>query len=583
MKKIYLHIALLLISLWQPATAIEPGQRFVTVAFHDVVDSVADIEDDTVTTDRLIAFFDFLKGDGWTVLTLDDVQAAKNKTKTLPAKSVLITFDDGYESLYSRVFPLALAYNYPIVAALVGEWMDAPPSAMVPYGGKLVPRTKFLSWDAAREMQRSGLVEFASHTYSLHKDVLANPQGNRMPIAITQRFDEATGTYESQSQYEQFLIQNFKLDRAIFKRELKKLPRALVWPFGRYSEKSLDIAKRAGYQFALTLDPEPSDAADLLRIARYLPTRDPKLGEEIEYLRFQDRLPTVQRMACLDPAELISNSAQEFDRRLGVFIERTREMGVTNVVIPAAFVDQNQTVQSWFPTSASGVKSDDLSRIVWQVQTRAGVSPTISVPLKEMQRSGMSQSQIDHWFQDLGRMVPVQSLLIRDLQQVDRQNVIDKKAPVDGPWQTRAIRNHLDLTALPAYEQQAFKGVKTINAFRPGVQLYTLKHGEENFTVSDAIDLTLFTTSIDKNALNTAVNNIEQAGLLSKETTRRRVGLWLTDLAPPNPDQLSQASLYFQAHKGTAIGWCPDLWLQNHPNAAEVAPAVSAARFPLRP
>jgi len=583
MKKIYIIISLLVIALWQPAGAIEPGQRFVTVAFHDVVDSVAEIEDDTVTTDRLIAFFDFLKGDGWTVLTLDDVQDAERNKKILPPKSILITFDDGYESLYSRVFPLALAYNYPIVAALVGEWMDAPASAMVPYGGKLVPRTKFLSWDAVREMQRSGLVEFASHTYSLHKDVLANPQGNRMPIAITQRFDESTGTYESQSQYEQFLIQNFKLDRAIFQRELKKSPRALVWPFGRYSEKSLDIAMRAGYQFALTLDPEPSDAADLMRIARYLPTRDPKLGEEIEYLRFQDRLPTVQRLACLNPAELFSESAEEFDRRLGIVIERTREMGVTNVVIPAAFVDQNHTVQSWFPNSVSSVKTDNLSRIVWQIQTRSGVSPTISVPLKDMRRSAMSEAQIEQWFKDLGRMVPVQSLLISDLQQVDQQNAADNNGPVDGPWQTRARRNHLDLTVLPAYEKQAFNGVKAVSAFRPGVQLYTLKNGEDSFSVSDAIDLTLFKTSMQKDVFTRAVNNIQQAGLLSKESTRRRVGLWLSDLVPPNPDQLGQASSHFQAHQGTAIGWCPDLWLQNHPNAAKIAPAVSSARFPLRP
>jgi hypothetical protein len=43
------------------------------------------------------------------------------------------------------------------------------------------------------------------------------------------------------------------------------------------------------------------------------------------------------------------------------------------------------------------------------------------------------------------------------------------------------------------------------------------------------------------------------------------------------------ASLYFQANKGTALGWCPNLWLENIPNAQEVSPAVSAARFPLKP
>ena len=104
----------------QAAGDIAPGKRFVSVAFHDVVDDPSPLNADAVTTDRLVAFFDYLRGAGWTAISLDDVDAAQRGVRPLPDKAILITFDDGYESLYSRVFPLALAYRMPIVAALMG-------------------------------------------------------------------------------------------------------------------------------------------------------------------------------------------------------------------------------------------------------------------------------------------------------------------------------------------------------------------------------------------------------------------------------------------------------------------------------
>ena len=66
---------------------------------------------------------------------------------------------------------------------------------------QVVPRSNFISWAEAREMQASGLVEFASHSYDLHRGVQANPQGNMTPSAFTWRYDPATRRYETDAQY----------------------------------------------------------------------------------------------------------------------------------------------------------------------------------------------------------------------------------------------------------------------------------------------------------------------------------------------------------------------------------------------
>jgi biofilm PGA synthesis lipoprotein PgaB len=54
------------------------------------------------------------------------------------------------------------------VAALVGIWMADEAGGTVSYGGdRRVPRSNFITWAEAREMQASGLVEFASHSYAV--------------------------------------------------------------------------------------------------------------------------------------------------------------------------------------------------------------------------------------------------------------------------------------------------------------------------------------------------------------------------------------------------------------------------------
>src|SRR5262245_64442539 len=81
------------------------GQRFVSIAFHDVVDRRDQLETDAVTADSLAQFFDWLRGTGWSAISLDDAAAAARGVRPLPDKPILIAFDDGYESLYTRVFP----------------------------------------------------------------------------------------------------------------------------------------------------------------------------------------------------------------------------------------------------------------------------------------------------------------------------------------------------------------------------------------------------------------------------------------------------------------------------------------------
>ena len=59
--------------------------------------------------------------------------------------------------------------------------MEEAKDGQVFCGDRSVPREQFVTWPQVREMVASGLVEVASHSYSLHKGVTSNPQGSMPP------------------------------------------------------------------------------------------------------------------------------------------------------------------------------------------------------------------------------------------------------------------------------------------------------------------------------------------------------------------------------------------------------------------
>ena len=282
-------------------------------------------------------FFDWLKGSGWTAVSLDDLAAAARGVRPLPDKAILITFDDGYKSLYTRVFPLLKVYRFPIVAALVGIWMEGEAGGTVSYGGdRRVPRSNFISWAEAREMQASGLVEFASHSYALHRGVQANPQGSMTPTAVTWAYDPATRHYEDDRQYSARIRADLARSRSQLAANLGRAPRAMVWPYGRYTGPSLEVAKQLGFSFSLTLEAEAAYTSDLFAIHRYFPTRNPHLGEIADNLRFDAPRPRTRRIVCLrlDAMAAMGAGAQD-EAALGRLIEDVRTLGANTVMIHA--------------------------------------------------------------------------------------------------------------------------------------------------------------------------------------------------------------------------------------------------------
>jgi peptidoglycan/xylan/chitin deacetylase (PgdA/CDA1 family) len=119
-------------------------------------------------------------------------------------------------------------------------------------------------------MEASGLIEFASHSYDLHRGVRANPQGNFSSAAKTWQYDPVTRTYEDDAQYLARIRADLIHSRTLMETNLGHPPRTLAWPYGRYTGPALQVAKELGFTIALTLADEPAYTSDLhaIRSAR---------------------------------------------------------------------------------------------------------------------------------------------------------------------------------------------------------------------------------------------------------------------------------------------------------------------------
>ena len=293
-------------------------------------------------------------------------------------------------------------------------------------------------------------------------------------------------------------------------------------------------------------------------------------------VRLQEKLPTVRRLVCLNPGELWTGSDESTDERLGRAIERLRVLGSTTVVVDAFGRNAAGAVDhAWFPTDALPVKADVLSRIVWQLQTRAGVEVHVRVPASGAIGGPANPERTLKLFRDLGAGVPLSGLFIDDTPALAALNARDDSF-AGRPWETRAARDSIAAESLPLPEQTAIRAFREVQRARPwaSLTLVTDKPGNGG----SIADLTLQNISIPADGQPLPSGSDQQI----KETTSRRSGIWLTGPTPPKAVLLRAATRRYQQLGGTALGWCPDYAVTDTPVAREVEPDVSAATFPVR-
>ena len=176
----------------------------------------------------------FLQQNGYTSVTVGDVLAFVRGEKALPERIVMLTFDDGYQSMETYVLPLLREFGMKAVLSVVGQFAQTYTDS-----GDTNVNYACLSWEALRRLADSGAFELQNHTYALHQN-----GGDRKGLA--QKKDESLDAYRA------MLTEDLMKNQAAIRQYTGQTPTALTYPFGACSNSTPQIAKDCGFQAILT-------------------------------------------------------------------------------------------------------------------------------------------------------------------------------------------------------------------------------------------------------------------------------------------------------------------------------------------
>ncbi len=412
-------IAALLLALAIAGPAAAVGQAasdsYIVLNYHDIPENgqkVGPFDRMAVARRNFTDHLDWLATNGYHFISIQQIIDAHAGKSVLPDKAVLLTFDDGFESFYTRVFPILKVRHIPAVEAIIGSWMARTERPDVP-GYKPV-----LTWPQVREMQASGLVEIASHTDDMHDEIDADPQGETHAAVTTRAYLETLGRYETDAEYAERLRSGMARSVDFIARATGHRPRVMVWPFGEYNDLAVAAAARAGMPITLALSDGANDArASLQVINRLLVTDDPEVPAFAAMVTSL-RADRPQRAMRVNLDSVWSRNDDRRDRNIAALVDSIEASGATAVYLQAyADPDRNGNAGAlYFPNRHLPVRGDMMSELAERIKEDTGAKIYALMPARVIKTGPMRADPLHHWlgdiYEDLAKYVAIDGVVL---------------------------------------------------------------------------------------------------------------------------------------------------------------------------
>jgi peptidoglycan/xylan/chitin deacetylase (PgdA/CDA1 family) len=209
-----------------------------------------------ITQDDFKAQMKYLKENGYHVITLDQLLGFLDYQEQIPEKSVAITFDDGWISVYDIAFPILKKYGFPATIFIYTDFIG---------GGKA------MSWKQIKELSEAGF------------DIQCQTKTHRDLTVLKEK--------ESFKEYFKSLEMEISYPKKLIKKKLNKECKCLAYPYGITNNLVIAMLKKHGYRAAFTVD----NRSNPFFIDKYKINRSAIYGEyDIE--KFKNKLSVFQNM-----------------------------------------------------------------------------------------------------------------------------------------------------------------------------------------------------------------------------------------------------------------------------------------------
>jgi len=189
------------------AYAAEPKTKAVVIMYHRFGED--DFPSTNVSMDQFRAHVEELKNGGYNVVSLPRIVDALRNGEALPPKTVGLSVDDAYESVYTRAWPILKAAGFPLTVFIAADPVD-----------QHTPR--YMSWDQVRELAADGVTMGSQTKYHPHMADLSKDAVKK----------------------------EIEISNKLFAEKLGKTPDLFAYPYGEASSEVMKLVKDAGFAAA---------------------------------------------------------------------------------------------------------------------------------------------------------------------------------------------------------------------------------------------------------------------------------------------------------------------------------------------
>ncbi|MBU0908856.1 MAG: polysaccharide deacetylase family protein [Proteobacteria bacterium] len=161
----------------------------------------------------------YLKDNGYTPISLDELFDFLKYRKDIPPKAVVITIDDGWRGVYDIAYPILKKFDYPATLFIYTDLINGS--------------RKTLSWDMVAELDKAGIdVQCHTKTHRNLNRIVGNEPFQQYASEIEHEITECT---------------------EIVERKLHKQVKYMAYPYGETNKLAIAFLEKNGYQGAFTV------------------------------------------------------------------------------------------------------------------------------------------------------------------------------------------------------------------------------------------------------------------------------------------------------------------------------------------
>ena len=205
----YFYLLVLAFSIYPTLSFAQDEDSAIIIMYHRFGED--NFPSTNVTLEQIDQHIEELSDDKYNIIPLRTLTSALKNGEKLPPRTIAITIDDGFLSIYTEAWEKFKTANMPFTVFVSTEQVE----------DKI---ENIMSWDQIRELDADPLVEIGHHGHAhAHMTEITTAEA----------------------------LQDINTADEIFERELGYIPDILAYPYGEYSEALINAISHKNYHVAL--------------------------------------------------------------------------------------------------------------------------------------------------------------------------------------------------------------------------------------------------------------------------------------------------------------------------------------------